>query len=77
MGSYIEEIELRGSNNRVQIDTTTIGQNSTLAQVSAHELNAELDRRRIAKEKELTDLAREMYNLGYSYEQLDDLISEA
>lgn len=43
---------------------------------TTHELAAELDRRRIAKEKEFQELAREMYQLGYSYQDLDTMISE-
>lgn len=66
MGSYREEQELRGcSPPKV-----------TPMQFTTHELQAELDRRRIAKENEFQELAREMYNLGYSYQDLDTMISE-
>jgi len=65
MGSYREEQELRGNPPK-----------ATPMQFTTHELQAELDRRRIAKEKEFQELAREMYNLGYSYQDLDTMISE-
>lgn len=67
MGSYREEQELRGGNPP----------KATPMQFTTHELQAELDRRRIAKEKEFQELAREMYNLGYTYQDLDTMINEA
>lgn len=78
MADYTAEQYREASQGYVGPNSST--QESThetaFSRFTTHELNAELDRRRIAKEKEFQELAREMYNLGYSYQDLDTMISE-
>lgn len=57
------------------IDKVTI-KGYDLSQFTTNELHAELDRRKEAKKNEFRALVVEMYELGYGYEELDDLISE-
>lgn len=47
-----------------------------LSQFTTYELTAELDRRKESKLKEFQELATELYNLGYEYDDLQEIISE-
>lgn len=62
------------------VGPTKITQKATdetdISMFTAYELTAELERRKETKKKEFLELVRELFELGYDYETIRDLMDE-
>ncbi|WP_130067468.1 hypothetical protein [Bacillus albus] len=50
---------------------------SDLSCYTTYELTAELERRKETKKKDFIELVRELFELGYDYETIKDIMDEA
>jgi hypothetical protein len=59
-----------------KVTTQVVNSEKAIYGFTTYELTAELERRKEPKKKEFLELVRELFELGYDYETIRDLMDE-
>ncbi|PFK68275.1 hypothetical protein COJ25_17210 [Bacillus cereus] len=59
-----------------KVTTQVVNNEKAISGFTTYELTAEIERRKEPKKKEFIELVRELFELGYDYETIEDIMSE-